>query len=195
MDWTHLLLDLPAIIGASSMISLLSPWRMQPRAVPALLFIIGLIVMLLPMLPVVALALMLPAALIQKYLGIDLHGHEPLNAAPAVETAKSAAQSARERVRKPKRAEVTEFVTKAYPAPGDAAELDDDAADDPGDPTASTPDTGPSAAEQLQAKLAAVTADPRLPAGAAARLAGRPGLQRDGLHSQHAPVRSFVPAI
>ena len=55
----------PAVVGGSTMISLLSPWKVQARAVPALLFLVGLIVMVLPTLPVVALALMLPAAWIR----------------------------------------------------------------------------------------------------------------------------------
>ena len=53
MDYWHLLLDLPAIVGGSSMLALLSPWRMQARAIPALLFVVAMIVMVLPTLPVV----------------------------------------------------------------------------------------------------------------------------------------------
>ena len=47
-----------------------------------------MIVMVLPTLPVVALALMLPAALIQRLLGIELHGHEAADYGPAVQKAR-----------------------------------------------------------------------------------------------------------
>lgn len=202
MNYWHLLLDLPAVVGGSSMLALLSPWRMQARAVPALLFVVGMIVLVLPTLPVVALALMLPAALIQRYLGIDLHGHEPVNIAPAVEKAKGAAQAARERVRRPKMAEITQFVNKAYPSPEDAAELthaDAAAEDEPGDSTAATASTEPepSPAEQMREKLDQLVTDPRIPADSRARLGGqRAGRDTSvGLRDGTAPVRSFVPAL
>jgi hypothetical protein len=196
MNYWHLLLDLPAIVGGSSMISLLSPWRMQARAVPALLFVIGLIVLALPMTIVTAMALMLPAALIQRYLGIELYGHEPVNVAPAVDLARSATQVARARMQKPKPVEVTEFVTQAYPAPEDTAELTHaDAADDLDD--RSTGSTEPSPAEQMRERLDEIVRDPSLPAGAGTRLLGqRAGRDTSiGLRNQHAPVRSFVPAL
>jgi hypothetical protein len=132
MDYWHLLLDLPAVVGGATMISLLSPWRMQARAVPVVLFVVGLLVMFLPVPIVAALALMLPVALVQRLMGIELHGHEPMNINPAIEKARSAAQAARERVRKPEPVEpmeVTTFAAQAYPAPGIAAEAGHDDAD------------------------------------------------------------------
>lgn len=180
-DYLHLLLDLPAVVGASTMISLLSPWKVQARAVPALLFVVGLIVMVLPMLPVVALALMLPAAWIQRLLGIELHGHEPVNVAPAVEKARSAAQAARERMRTPEPVDITAYATHAYPAPGDAADVDGDTND-----TGSTnADAETSPAADLQERLKQTMNDPRLSAG----------LRSSASSGQHAPVRSYVPSL
>jgi hypothetical protein len=199
VDYWHLLVDLPAIIGASSMLALLSPWRMQPRAVPALLFIVAMIVLVLPTLPVVALALMLPAALLQRYLGIDLHGHEAADYSPAVEKARDATRAARQRARRPKPVAVTQFVTHAFPAPEDAAELahaDADVEDDPAD-TPATPSTEPepSPAEQMRERLDQLVSDPRLPAGAAARLAGQRGGRDTSVGLRNGTTRSFVPAL
>ena len=195
MDYFHLLLDLPAVVGGSTMASLLSPWKVQARAVPALLFVVALIVMALPMLPVVALALMLPAAWIQRLLGIELHGHEPVNISPAVEKARSAARTARERLRTPEPVDITAYATHAYPAPGDAAEAaqadaSDAAEDAPGDgSTATTAATPPSPADAIRQKLEETMNDPRLPAGAQQRLLQRPGATSHGLRNQHAPTR------
>jgi hypothetical protein len=193
MEYIRLLLDLLAVIGESSMISLLSPWRMQARAVPVLLFVVGMIVMVLPMLPVAALAMMLPAAWLQRFLGIDLHSHEPLNVAPAVEKARSAAQTAREKVRPSKPAEVQQFVTKAYPSPEDEAELvradaaaveDDDLDDEPDD----APE--PTMADKLA--LAASGLPEQFQQQLTGQRAGR--MAQPGLRGQHT-VRKFVPSL
>ena len=87
-------------------------------------------------------------------LGIDLHGHEAADYSPSRrrKAPGGATQAARERVRRPKPVAVTQFVTHAYPAPEDAAELahaDADVEDDPGDTTATafTAATEPSPAE------------------------------------------------
>jgi hypothetical protein len=189
VEYFRLVLDLLAVIGGSSMVSLLSPWRMTARFVPALLFIVGMIVIVLPTLAVAALALMLPAAWIQKLLGIELVGHEPLNVGPAVEKARNAAQAAREKVLPSKPVEVTQFVDRPYPSPEDAAAVADDLNDEDQKP-ASPAD--PSLQDKLE--LAAKG----LPAEFRQRLAGqRAGREGSaGLRNQTvSTVRSFVPSL
>jgi hypothetical protein len=188
MDYVRLVLDLLAIIGGSSMVALLSPWRVQPRAVPLLLFVVALVVMVLPLTVVLAMSLMVPAALIMRYLGIELADNEPADYSPATAKARSTAQAARMRVqergwrRKP--VEVTEFATRAYEPPGepDEAELPDADADvDVGEP-------------EQPAKSAADEARERLGQTTGSTSAGWYG-QRAGLRNQHTPVRSFVPSL
>jgi hypothetical protein len=190
VNYVHLLLDLLAVIGGSSMISLLSPWKVQARAVPALLFAVGLVVMALPMMPVAALAMMLPVAWLQRFFGIDLTSHEAADYSPATAKARAGVQAARERIRKPKPIVVTEFATKAYgPDAGPEEKLDD--SDDTTADELDEPELSP--AEQMQDKLE--QAAQGLPDFYRHKLAGqRPGkLGQAGLRS--GATRSFVPSL
>jgi hypothetical protein len=201
MTWLHLLYQLPAIVAGTTLVSYMSPVKIAHRALPLIMFLVSLIVLALPVFPDLAMALTLPAAWLANFLGISLTGHEPVNVGPAVEKARAGVQAARERIRPAKPVEVTPFVDRAYPAPGDAAELeaadadaavvDDDLDDAPEDQEPVSP------ADQMSEKLANLTRDPRMPREAAVRLAGqRPGkMSQPGLRDQHAPVRSFVPAL
>ena len=88
-------------------------------------------------------------------------------------------------------------MTHAYPAPGDAAELahaDADVEDDPDVPDneSTTSTDAPPTADQMTERLAALVADPSLPAGARQRLGGG---QRPGLRNGASGVPSYVPAL
>lgn len=131
MNYLQLIFELPALVSATVMIAYLLPVKFEPRFAPLLMFIVGLLVLNMPETIDMALCLALPAAWLQRLLGIDLHGHEPLNVGPAVEKARSAAVAARDRVRKPKPVELVEFATRAYPSPDAEAEPE---AEDPEPP-------------------------------------------------------------
>lgn len=196
MPYVRLLLDLLAIVGGSSILAFLSPWQVTARVIPLLIFVTAMIVMVLPTLPLVALAMMLPTALIQKLLGIKLTGHEPLDVVPAIEKAKSAAESARERFGKSKPAEVTQFVTRAFPHPDqpDEAELADDEA--AVDDDAPEDEPAPSPVDQARERLTAITrGKPSDWYGQklTGQRAGR-GIS-GGLRSAASQVPKFVPAL
>lgn len=124
MNYYHLFFQIPALVSGVTMVAYLLPVRFEPRFAPLLMFVIALLVLVMPVTIDMALCLALPAAWLQKFLGIDLHGNEPLNIGPAVEGAKKAAQAARDRVRKRKPVEAIEYATKAFPSPDDVSEPD-----------------------------------------------------------------------
>lgn len=107
--YLHLLFQLPAIVAGTTMVSYLSPVKIPPRAMPLVMFLIGLIVLILPATPDLALALTLPAAWLSNYLGISFHSHEPLKV------------TLPEKLRLPKKITIQRFAAHAYPSPDDEA--------------------------------------------------------------------------
>lgn len=109
MDYYHLIYELPAIVSGTTMLAYLWPRKITPHFVPLLTFIVALIVMVLPVLPVVALALVLPVAMLHKWLNVSLTGHEPIEVPSLKEI--------REKIR-PAKFELRQFVTRAYTPDG-----------------------------------------------------------------------------
>jgi hypothetical protein len=105
MDYWHLLYELPAIVSGTVMFAYLWPRRITPHFVPLVTFIFALIVMVLPVLPVLALALTLPVGMIQKFVGLSMTEHDPLELPSLAEV--------REKIR-PAKFELRQFVTRAY---------------------------------------------------------------------------------
>lgn len=107
MEYLHLIWQLPAIVAGTTMLAYVSPWKIQPRFMPLLMFIIGMIVLTCPAFVSLALGLTIPAAYLQSKLGIDLHSHEPLKITLP-------------QIRKPQ-VLLREFAARAYPSPADEA--------------------------------------------------------------------------
>jgi hypothetical protein len=192
----HIIACLLALIGVIPAVTYLSPIKVGQRAVPLIMIITSLIIWFVPTGVAVAMALVPVAAWISARLGIEHAGHEPVNVAPAVELAKRTAQAARERVRRPEPVEVKQFVDRAYPAPGEAAEAGLTAAADVDDKAVG--EDVPSPAEQVQEHLGQLARDPRLPAQAHQRLMGQragrntqPGLRNQTISA----VPKFVPSL
>lgn len=112
MDYLHLLWQLPAIVSGTTMLAYLWPRKITPHFVPLLTFIVALIVLALPGYIDIALALVLPVALLHSWLGVSLTGHDPIKAPSLKEI--------REKI-KPAKFELRQFVTRAY-TPGGAPE-------------------------------------------------------------------------
>jgi hypothetical protein len=74
MHRMNLLYDVPAIVSGTAMVAYLWPRKILPHVVPLLTFI----VLALPVFPDVALALVLPVAIIHKLFSISLTEHELL---------------------------------------------------------------------------------------------------------------------
>lgn len=190
MNVCHVLAVLFALIAGTPALTLLSPVRVAQRVVPAVMIAIALGLWFLPTAVVTAVALVPVAAWISARLGIQHAENEPVNVAPAVDLAKRTAQATRTAVQKQlgkTEPEVRQFVTKAYPSPDDAEngglEPADDELVDNSDQSKGEPET--STADAARERLAALTKDST----------AYPGLQRPGVRQQHAPVRSFVPAL
>lgn len=114
MEYLRLLYELPAIVSGTTILAYLSPWKIEHRFMPAIMFLVALVVLQLPEFIAMSLCLTIPAAWLQAKLGIELHGHEPLKVTlPAI--------------RKPK-VEIKKFVTRAYPDP-DAKDEEDEPED------------------------------------------------------------------
>lgn len=190
MNVCHVLAVLFALIAGTPALTLLSPVRIAQRVVPAVMIAVALGLWFLPTGIVTAIALVPVAAWISARLGIQHAENEPANVAPAVELAKRTAQAARTAVQKQLSKpdpEVRQFVARAYPSPDDAENgglepADDELLDD-ADQGEDEPET--STADAARERLAGLTKDST----------AYSGLQRSGLHQQHAPVRKFVPAL
>lgn len=118
MEYLRLLYELPAIVAGTTMLSYLSPWKVQARFIPLLMFIVGLLVLTMPVVVSLALGLTIPAAWLQKQLGIVTEGHEPLNVGPVTAKVKGVVQKIRDRYGKPELI-IKKFVEHAYPSPDD----------------------------------------------------------------------------
>lgn len=108
----RLLFEIPAILSGTVMVAYLWPKRITPHFVPALMFLVALVVLALPAYIDLALAVIPLVAKIQQYLGIDLTNHEPVKVPDLT--------NVRNRLRLSK-ATLQTFVTRAYPAPGTEA--------------------------------------------------------------------------
>lgn len=117
MDYLHLLYELPAIVSGTTMLAYLWPRKITPHFVPLLTFIVALIVLALPGYIDIALALVLPVALLHAWLGVSLTGHDPIKAPSLKEI--------REKI-KPAKFELRQFVTRAYMPGGVPAKTPDD---------------------------------------------------------------------
>ena len=136
MEYFHLIWQLPAIVAGTTMLAYLSPWKIQPRFMPLLMFIIGMIVLTCPPFVSLALGLTIPAAYLQNKLGIELHGHEPLNI-----TLPKLPAKIRERFEKP--LPIQPYAGKAYPNPAEEPEAgeheDEPPEQEPGDTVTDVP--------------------------------------------------------
>jgi hypothetical protein len=124
MDYLHLLYQLPAVFTGSVMVSRLLPFKLDKRYGPLLTFLVALCVLLLPVLPDMALALIWPVDLLHRFHKTTVTGHEPVKV-PGV-------AQVRKRL-KPPRCDITKYATRAYlrmgeePAPAGPPEDDEDA--------------------------------------------------------------------
>jgi hypothetical protein len=110
MDYVDLAWQLPAIVSGTTIVAYLWPRKMLPHFAPFLTFLVALVVLALPAYPDLALALVLPVAIIHKVVGVSLTGHDPVPVKlPTV-------KQVREKIRPPK-FQLKNFVTRAYPDP------------------------------------------------------------------------------
>jgi hypothetical protein len=133
MIWLQALLAIPGAIALSLVVTRLWPGELTNRVVPVLLVLMALACVLLPLRIEIAIAVAPVAAVLAARTGFTFTGHE----APDYSRVRTVAGSVRERFRKPAPpAEVTEFLTLAYPDPATP--------DDPGNGTvADAPDVDP----------------------------------------------------
>lgn len=119
MNYLKLIYEMPAVAAATTMIAYALPFRVTPRFVPALIFFVSMLVILLPVPVALALAMVIPAAWLLGILGVDLHGHDPLKIRLP-------------KIRLPKTVPLQEFVTRAYPDPSeDGMPPEGDSEDEP----------------------------------------------------------------
>lgn len=108
MEYLRLLYELPGVVAGTTILAYVSPWKIAPRFVPLLMFLVAMLVLRLPEWVSMSLCLTIPAAWLQSRLGIELHGHEPVKITVP-------------KLRKPK-VELRKFVTRAYPDPSKETE-------------------------------------------------------------------------
>lgn len=122
MIYLHLLYELPAVLSGTLLIAYLSPWKVSPRVIPLLMFLMALLVLGLPQIIGLALCLTLLAGYFADKLGMSFTGHEPVSLTlPKVS------------LRRP-RIVVKDFVKAAYPDPETVADQEEDDPDEPPQP-------------------------------------------------------------
>jgi hypothetical protein len=194
MSYLHVFAVILGLVGVVPAVTLLSPVKIEHRAVPAIMITLSIVLWFLPAGIDFALAAVPVAAYISAKLGIEHAGHEPANYAPAVEKTRAVVQAAREKVRPSKPIAVTEFVKKAYPDPSkEAPEIDNDtAAED--DVQDVEPEDAPEPTLQDKLEMAAKGLPSEFQAKLAGRRAGR-DLSVGLRNSTVSTVRKFVPSL
>lgn len=104
MEYLKLLYELPAVLGGTLILAYASPWKLNLRHAPLMMFLVGLLVQFLPGFIDIALALVIPAGWLQAFLGIELAAHAPLKVTVP---------------KLPRKVQLQEFATRAYPNPDD----------------------------------------------------------------------------
>lgn len=176
-----LLYIVPAIISGTLLVSRVWPRRVTQRWVPLLMLGVGLVVLALPVALAVILAAMLPAAWLAGVMGLTF-ANDGADYSPAVKATGRAgrkiaalsgalANGVRQLAHSEEPTPVTQYLTRAYPAPGEAEEPTDGAdshADELGgqdktpDP-ASEPQTlsaARTAAQEARERVARLTSSP-----------------------------------
>lgn len=108
-DYWHLIYEIPAIISAATIVTDILPFSLDRRYVALLVFLVSLVVLNLPAIVSLALGLVLVVSVINKYLGVSFSAKEPV----VIPFGKY--RTAIMKVRLPKKTEVREFLTRAYP--------------------------------------------------------------------------------
>jgi hypothetical protein len=140
MDWLHLIYQVPAVFTGSVLVSRCLPFKLNARYGTLLTFLVALVVLLMPVLPDMALALIWPVDILHRFHGVSLAGQDPVKV-PGV-------AQVRKRL-KPPTFDIKKYATRAYVRPGEEQpESPDDVPESPDDAPGEEETEAP---EQVQA--------------------------------------------
>lgn len=112
MELIWIIIALLAAVAGSALVANLLPFSIDKKLNPLVMFLAALIALALPHIIILALAMTIPMGLIYGWTGIRLQGHEPVKI--PVDQVKELAKKA---LKVPKKAPVSEFLTREFPKP------------------------------------------------------------------------------